>query len=402
MNANRKKLYMSISATVLVAGLGGGLLSAGQLSSTRSVQAAETTTAPEVEVDVARVVTETITDFQNYSGRIEPIDFVEIRPLVAGAIVAVHFKDGALVKKGDLLFTIDPRLYEAEVARASAQLMAAQTRDNYASTDAARAERLIKENAVARRDYDLSQNAAREAQANVKAAQAALDTAKVNLSYTQIVAPVSGRVSRAELTVGNIVSAGINSPRLTTLVSVSPIYAAFEVDEQTYLRYLSHTGGTVPVMLGLANESGVSRNGVVDSVDNRLDTGSGTIRVRARFDNKDGVLVPGLFARIKVGGGAPHTAVMVDDTAIGTDQDMKYVMVVDVENRVQYRSVTLGAMHEGMRVIDKGLVAGERIVVNGLQRVRANDVVKAKAVAMSRSNGSPAVAETDKTSRSES
>ncbi len=397
MNANRKKLYVSIAAAVLVAGLG---LVQGEMSWVKATQAAEKVAVIESEVDVAKVVAATITDYQNYSGRIEAVDFVEIRPLVPGTIVAVHFKDGAMVKKGDPLFTIDPRLYDAEVARALAQLAAAQTRVGYTNTDAARAERLITENAISRRDYDLSQNAAREAQAGVKAAQAALDTARVNLSYTQVVAPVSGRVSRAELTIGNIVSAGANAPRLTTLVSVSPIYAAFDVDEQTYLRYLSHATGEVPVALGLANESGVSRNGVIDSVDNRLDTGSGTIRVRARFDNRDGVLVPGLFARLKVGGGAPHPAVLVDDTAVGTDQDMKYVMVVDADNRVQYRSVTIGALHEGMRVIDKGLQPNERIVVNGLQRVRANDVVKVKSVAMSGSAQSPAdtVADAEHTS----
>jgi multidrug efflux system membrane fusion protein len=173
-------------------------------------------------------------------------------------------------------------------------------------------------------------------------------------------------------------------------VSVSPIYASFDVDEQTYLRYLSHDAkGTVPVSLGLANEDGYSREGVVDSVDNRLDTSSGTIRVRARFNNPDGALVPGLYARIRVGGGTPHPAVMIDDTAIGTDQDKKYVMVVDRDSRAQYREVTLGPLHDGLRVITKGLAPGERIVVNGLQRVRPNDVVKANAVAMATSAPAP-------------
>jgi len=302
----------------------------------------------------------------------------------------VHFKDGALVKKGDQLFTIDPRPYVAEVDRAAAQLAAAQARNVYTSTDAARAERLLADNAIAKRDYDEKQNAAREAAANVKAAQAALESARVNLTYTNIVAPVSGRVSRAEMTLGNVVANGANAPLLTTLVSVSPIYASFDVDEQTYLRYLSHDAkGTVPVSLGLANEDGYSREGVVDSVDNRLDTSSGTIRVRARFNNPDGALVPGLYARIRVGGGTPHPAVMIDDTAIGTDQDKKYVMVVDRDSRAQYREVTLGPLHDGLRVITKGLAPGERIVVNGLQRVRPNDVVKANAVAMATSAPAP-------------
>ncbi|HEV7803148.1 MAG TPA: efflux RND transporter periplasmic adaptor subunit, partial [Burkholderiales bacterium] len=311
-------------------------------------------------------------------------DKVEIRPLVPGTIVAVNFRDGALVKKGDPLFTIDPRPYLAEVDRASAQLAAAQARNGYATTDAARADRLLVDNAIAKRDYDQAQNAAREAQANLKAAQAALETAKINLGYTNIVAPVSGRVSRAEMTVGNIVSTGSSAPLLTTLVSVSPIYASFDVDEQTYLRYLSHDSrASVPVSLGLANEDGYSREGKVDSVDNRLDTNSGTIRVRARFDNGDGALLPGLYARIKVGGGAPHPAVLIDDAAIGTDQDKKFVMVVDRDNRAQYREVTLGTQNDGLRVIVKGLQPGERIVINGLQRVRPNDVIKPNVVVMS-------------------
>lgn len=342
------------------------------------------TPPPPPEVDVATVVSTSITDYQSYSGRLEAIDKVEIRPLVPGTIVGVHFKDGALVKKGDPLFTIDPRPYVAEVDRATAQLAAAHARDGYASTDATRAERLLADNAIAKRDYDQAQNAARSAAADVKAAQAALETARINLTYTNIVAPVAGKVSRAELTLGNIVSTGASAPLLTTLVSVSPIYASFDADEQTYLTYLSRDSkASVPVSLGLANESGYSREGHIDSVDNRLDTGSGTIRVRARFDNEDGSLVPGLYARIKVGGGAPHPALLVDDAAVGTDQDKKFVLVVDKNSRVQYRSVVLGDMHDGMRVVVSGLKPGEQIVVNGLQRVKPSDEVKAHSVTMS-------------------
>ena len=385
----RKRIYAALGATLIIAGEGG--YTAWRGHGDAAVNAAQAAAhPPATEVDVAAVVSKTITDWQSYSGRLEAIDRVDIRPLVPGTIVAVHFKDGALVKKGDQLFTIDPRPYVAEVDRAAAQLAAAQARNVYTSTDAARAERLLADNAIAKRDYDEKQNAAREAAANVKAAQAALESARVNLTYTNIVAPVSGRVSRAEMTLGNVVANGANAPLLTTLVSVSPIYASFDVDEQTYLRYLSHDAkGTVPVSLGLANEDGYSREGVVDSVDNRLDTSSGTIRVRARFNNPDGALVPGLYARIRVGGGTPHPAVMIDDTAIGTDQDKKYVMVVDRDSRAQYREVTLGPLHDGLRVITKGLAPGERIVVNGLQRVRPNDVVKANAVAMATSAPAP-------------
>jgi membrane fusion protein, multidrug efflux system len=388
----RKRIYAALGAAVIIAGAGGytAWRGHGDAAMNQAQAAAHSPTA--TEVDVATVIAKTITDWQSYSGRMEAVDHVDIRPLVPGTIVAVHFRDGQLVKKGDPLFTIDPRPYEAAVDQAQAQLASALARNGYTSTDAARAERLLSDNAIAKRDYDEKQNAAREAAASVKAAQASLEAAKINLAYTHITAPVSGRVSRAELTVGNIVSTGGNAPLLTTLVSVSPIYASFDVDEQTYLRYLGRDANAkVPVSLGLANEDGYSRDGVVDSVDNRLDTTSGTIRVRARFNNPDGTLVPGLYARIKVGGGQPHPAVLVEDEAIGTDQDKKYVMVVDKDNHVQYREVTLGQSHEGLRVISKGLQPGERIVVNGLQRVRPNDVIKPNNVAMNDGSDAPVV-----------
>ncbi len=338
---------------------------------------------PAVDVDVADVVAQSITEWDSYSGRLEAIDKVDVRPQVSGRIVAVHFKDGVMVRKGDSLFTIDPQPYAAEAERASAQVAAAQARAGYAAADAARADRLLDGNAIARRDFDEKHNAAREADANLKAAKAALNAARINLGYTQIVAPVSGRVSRAELTVGNFVAAGASAPTLTTLVSLSPIYASFNVDEQTYLRSLRKSAGTaIPVALGLADEEGYSRQGTVDSVDNQLDTRSGTIRVRARFDNADRSLVPGLFARIKVGGEKPHAAIMVNDAAIGTDQAKKFVLVVDKKDHVQYREITPGNLHDGLRVITYGLNAGERIVVNGMQRVRQNDLVRPRIVGM--------------------
>ncbi len=347
------------------------------------IAAPKADSAQPIEVDVAQVTSTLITDYQSYFGRTEAIDKVEIRPLVPGTIVGVHFSDGALVNKGDLLFTIDQRPYKAAVDRASGELAAARARNVYASTDAARAERLVASNALARREYDLAQKDALEAAANVLSAQAALEAANVNLSYTRIVAPVAGRASRAEWTLGNVVSAGANAPVLTTVVSISPIYASFDVDEQTYLRYLSGNSGVdVPVFLGLANESAYSREGKVSSVDNQLNTGAGTIRVRALFENKDKSLIPGLYARIKVGGGAPHPAVLVISAAIGTDQDKNYVMVMGSDRRVRYRTVALGAERDGMTVIPAGLAPGETVVVNGLQRVRSNDLVRPHTVEM--------------------
>ncbi|CAB3757409.1 efflux RND transporter periplasmic adaptor subunit [Paraburkholderia humisilvae] len=386
LHLKRSRLALAAAAVVVIAGL--GTLGAMRVDA-RSESAAAP--APLTEVDVAAVVQKTITDWQSYSGRLEAIDKVDIRPQVPGTIVAVNFKDGALVKKGDVLFVIDPRPYQAEVDRAAAQVAAAQAQRLYAQTDWERAQRLIGDNAIAKRDYEEKQNAARSADANVKAAQAALEAAQINLGYTKVSAPVSGRVSRAEITLGNVVSAGAGAPALTTLVSVSPIYASFDADEQTYLQYISQVknSGKVPVELGLANETGYSRSGVIDSVDNRLDTSSGTIRVRARFDNADGTLVPGLYARVKVGGSTPHPALLIDDAAVGTDQDKKYVLVVDKNNHVVYREVQLGHLQGNLRVVTGGLQNGERIVVNGTQRVRPGEQVKAHMVPMTGGDGNP-------------
>lgn len=380
MTTSRKRLSVALGALLVVGGAAGLATYHGHEAVSAAHAAA---VAPAAEVDVAAVVSRTITEWQSYSGRLQAVDRVDIRPLVSGRIASVNFRDGSLVRKGETLLTIDPAPYQAEVERASAQVAAAEARAAYASTDAARAERLIATNAIARRDYDEKMNGSREAQANLKAARAALSTARINLAYTNVVAPVSGRVSRAELTVGNVVNAGASGPVLTTVVSVSPIYASFDVDEQTYLRYLrGDAGATIPVALGLADESGYSQKGVVDSVDNQLDTVSGTIRVRARFDNADGSLVPGLYARIKVGGGKPHEAILIDDAAVGTDQAKKYVLVVDEGNKVQYREVLLGDLHEGLRIVTSGLKPGERVVVHGVQRARPNEVVKPTTVDM--------------------
>jgi len=384
---SRTRIAYAVLAVAAVAGI--GAFSAIRVNASAPAQAAPM--AP--EVDVASVLNKTVTDWQSYSGRLEAVDRVDVRPQVSGTIVSVDFKDGALVKKGQTLFVIDPRPYAAEVDRAKAQLAAAKARESYAQTDWQRAQRLMADNAIAKRDYDEKQNNALGAAADVKAAQAALEAAQINLGYTTIVAPVAGRVSRAEITVGNVVSAGASAPPLTTLVSVSPIYASFDVDEQTYLQYIgrARSGTNVPVELGLANETGYSRKGTIASVDNRLDTSSGTIRVRARFDNPDGTLVPGLYARVKVGGGQPHPALLIDEAAIGTDQDKKYVLVVDKKGAVAYREVKLGALHGNLRVIASGLSADERIVVNGVQRVRPGQTVRAHMVPMTddpSSNGS--------------
>lgn len=380
----RRTLIAIAIVAVLGVGLATSVLRGGHGGEAQAVAAPQATA-----VDVAAAVGKTITEWDQFSGRLEAVDRVEIRPRVGGTIDTVHFREGALVKKGDPLFTIDPRPYAAEVARAEAALAAAQVRASHAQSEQARAQRLLDDNAISKREFDERINAARVAGADVRGAQAALDAARLNLAYTRITAPVTGRVSRAEITVGNLVAPGAASPALTTVVSVSPVYASFEIDEQSYLRYTAPGAGgaggnndKLPVFLGLANEDGHPHAGRIQSVDNRLDPRSGTIRVRAVFDNPDGRLLPGLYAKVKLGGGSPHDAVLINDRAVGTDQGKKFVLVVDGANKLAYREVELGSTYEGLRVIRSGLKAGEIIVVNGLQRVRPGDVVAPKPVQM--------------------
>lgn len=374
----QKKLAALLAAALAISG---GVILWSPTS--HEAQADTAVASNAVTVDVAVVSQQDITDWQDYSGRLEAVERVEIRPLVSGTLTKIYFKDGDLVKKGDVLFTIDPRPFEAEVARAQAQLSGAEARLDYTSHDLERAERLIGDNAIARRDFEEKRNAALEAKAALLAAQAALQTARLNLEYSRITAPVSGRISRAEVTLGNIVSAGASSTPLTTLVSTDNIYAALEVDEQSYLKFIQpgHTS-QLKVLLGLANEDSYSREGRIGSVDNRLDTASGTIRVRAVFDNRKGDLLPGLYARVRLGSGSTHPALLIDEKAVGTDQDKRYVLVVDAQNQANYREIRLGAAHGELRVVENGLQPGERIVVNGLQRVRPGSQVSPHLVAM--------------------
>lgn len=372
---------LAIAAIVVVAIVALGTFSTIRVNARDSTPSA----APAAtEVDVAAVLQKQVKDSQAYSGRLAAVDKVDIRPLVSGTIVSVNLKDGQMVKKGDVLFIIDPRPYQSEVDRAAGQVAAARARVTYTANDWQRAQRLIADNAIAKRDYDEKQNAADEAAANLKTAQAALEAAKINLGYTRISAPISGRVSRAEITLGNVVSAGAGSPPLTTIVSVSPIYAEFDVDEQTYLQYIRRVGneGHVPVELGLADEEAYSRTGVIQSVDNRVDTTSGTIRVRARFGNSDGSLIPGLYARVKVISGDAHPALLINDAAIGTDQDKRYVYVVGHDNQIAYREIEVGDAHGNLRIVKSGLQPGDRIVVSGTQRVRPGAKVSPHMVPM--------------------
>lgn len=381
MSISRKQLTLS-AVIVAIFATGGSFILFQENADAKATSTANA--PPAATVDVANVISQTITDWQEYSGRLEAIDQVDVRPQVSGKLIAVHFKDGSLVNKGDLLFTIDPRPFEAELNRTKAQLASAQAQVTYSSANLGRNQRLIQSNAIAHQELDQAENEARSANANLQAAKAAVETARLNLEYTRITAPVSGRISRAEVTVGNVVSAGNGAQVLTSLVSVSRLYASFDVDEQTYLKYISNqrNSAQVPVYLGLANESGFSREGYISSIDNNLNTTSGTIRVRATFDNPKGVMLPGLYARIRLGGGQPRAAILISPTAIGVDQDKRFVVVVDAKNQTAYREVKLGAQQDGLQIINSGLQVGDRIVVNGLQRIRPGDPVSPHLVPM--------------------
>jgi len=353
------------------------------VSITQNSEAAkpETVAMAPTPVTVAPVVSRSVIEWDEFSGRVEAIEYVDIRPRVAGTIVGVHFKEGQMVKAGDLLFSIDPRPYQAELARAEAQKAQASAALNLAHTELERTRRLADENAVAKRELDQHNNAVLEAEAQLKAAEAAVMSARLNLQYASVTAPVSGRVSRAEITMGNLVGVGLNTPPLTTLVSVSPVYVNFEIDEQTFQRYaaLGASGNAnverIPVAIGISNEEGYPHPAKLQAFDNRVDTQSGTIRARAVVKNADHLLTPGMFARVRIGGGGQKPALLIDDKAVGTDQDKKFVMVVGADNKATYRPVTLGPIVDGMRVVRAGLEAGEKVIVNGLQRVRPNDQV---------------------------
>ncbi|WP_137916901.1 efflux RND transporter periplasmic adaptor subunit [Hydrogenophaga sp. 2FB] len=385
------------TAVVLVAITVGGMLLLQKASVARA--SVPTSAPPPMPVSVATVTESDIAAWEEFSGRLEAVERVDIRSRVAGVVQATHFREGALVAKGDLLVSIDPAPYEAEVARAEAQAVAAQARVTHASNEHARARRLWDDKAIAQRELDDRENVLREAEANLKAAQAQLQTTRLSLGYTQVRAPVAGRIGRLEVTVGNLIAAGPGAPVLTTLVSVSPIYASFDADEKTVAGALKGlTRGArpaverIPVQMGTSATSDTPYAGQLQLIDNQVDPRSGTVRVRAVFDNKDGSLMPGQFARIRMG--QPQTArtLLVSERAVGTDQDKKYVLVVGEGDKTEYRTVTLGASVEGLRTVLSGLKPGERIVVNGLQRVRPGDVVQPQNVPMNARADTPAPA----------
>ncbi len=332
-------------------------------------------------VSAAPAVQKNVQLYEEFSGRIEAVETVEVRARVGGTIDRVHFQDGQEVKRGELLFSIDARPFTTELARAEAQLAGARTAAALATTEQARSTKLLAQRAVSQQEAEEAEANLRNTQASVRAAEAAVASARLNVEYAQIRAPIAGRVSRANVTAGNLVAVG--DPVLTTLVAQDKVHAWFDVSEQAYLRARANAGKAAPkIELGLADEAGFPHAASVDFIDNRLNPATGAIRMRALLDNKDRRFLPGLFARVRLGNGASGNAVLVPDRAIGTDQSKRFVFVVGDDKVAQFREVKLGALLDGMRVIAGGLKPGELVVVNGLQRVRPGTPVAPQVLAV--------------------
>ena len=340
----------------------------------------EPVAAPPPKVTVSTPIVREVIEWDEYTGRLESTESVEVRARVNGYLQSIHFKDGAIVKKGDLLFVIDPRPYQAEVDRLTAELQLAQARLDLAKSDYARAQKLLQFRAISQEEADTRAATERQAQESVEAARAAVKAAKLNVEFTRVIAPITGRISRKLVTEGNLINGGsAESTLLTSIVSMDPIYVYFEADERSYLKYarLSQNGkgpssreARNPVYLALADEKGFPRKGYLDFVDNRLDPKTGTMTGRAVFSNLDLALTPGLFARVRLQGSTPYKAVLVPDEAVGSDQSQKFVFVMNGDSTVEYRMVQLGPVVHGFRVIREGLKPNDWFIANGIQRAK--------------------------------
>ncbi len=337
---------------------------------------------PAPAVTVAEVLVRPVDDADEFTGRLQAVDTIQLRPRVSGYVDSVHFKEGAIVRKGDLLFRIDPRPYQAEVDRLNANLAQAKANQVLAQANAERADRLLAQHAIAKEEADRQQTAAQSAKAQVASTTAALDAAKLNLGFTEIRAPIDGRVSNALVTPGNLVT---SNDVLTSVVSIDPIYAYFDVDEHSYLKFdrqRREHGAAPQISMALADEKGFPHTGRVDFVDNQLRAGSGTIRLRAVFDNADASYTPGLYVRIQLRSDSRQPRALVDDRAIGADLGNKFVYVVDKDRKVEYRRVVTGPLLDGLRVVTEGLDAKDTVIVNGIQHVRPGVEVNPTKVAM--------------------
>jgi RND family efflux transporter MFP subunit len=359
--------------------------------------ARESSSAPEsapLPIKVSYPVERSVTDYADFTARTAAVDSVEVRAHVWGYLEKVNFKEGALVKKGDVLFELDPRPYQATLNQAKAKVAQDEAQLKFDEAEYQRYVKLVGSGAVSKSDMDKIAAARNVDLANIAADKAVVASRKLDLEYTKVIAPVSGRVSRYVVTIGNLIQSGDQGggTLLTTIVSVDPMYAYFDVDEHTVLRVHQliregkaksvREGAQVSVSLGLANEDGFPHQGTINFVDNQVNPKTGTLRLRGVFPNQDEVLAPGCFARVRVPIGLPHQALLVSDRAFDTDQGQKIVYVLDKDNKVVTRPVRLGALHYGLRAITDGLKSGERVVVNGLQQVRPGITVEPNLVDM--------------------
>jgi len=378
---------------------GAALLAAGALSAVLAgcggANSKEAAPSPSqgTPVSAAVVLEKPITETQEFSGRMEAIGQVQVRSRVAGYITEVNFTPGAKVKQGQVLYVIDPRPFQAEADRTEAAAHAARAKADLARLELARAEKLLADNAIAQQEYDERAAGLKELDATARAAQAQFENARLNLGYTRVTSPIDGRVGKDEFTLGNLIDP---SAMLTSVVSDDRIYATWDGDESTYLHVgaEAHAGKPVVVRVGLATEDGFPHEGRLQFVDNKLDTKTGAVRMRAVFTNTDNLLVPGLFAKVQIESGsgesARHNALLINESAIGTDQSRKFVFVVSADSKAEYREVTLGQTVEGLRIVRSGLKGGEKIVVNGLQRVKPGATLAPRMVAMDADPAAPA------------
>jgi multidrug efflux system membrane fusion protein len=388
------------SARFLMAGAVAVVLAVVSGCSGRAESKAPAPSAP--EVTVAEVVCKQLGDTDEFTGRLEAVHVVEVRPRVSGFLQKVNFREGGIVQQGDLLFEIDPRPFQAEVDRLKGDLTQAKAELSRAQNDFQRAERLHNNDGMSTEEYDRRAAARNSSDARIASIEGALRGAQLNLEFTRITAPITGRVGRAEVTEGNLVQGGpAQVTPLTTLVSLDPIYVYFDVDEQTYLKYarVTQSHGTSShdlrgaALLGLADEDGFPHIGQVSFVDNQVSSSTGTIRLRATFANRNLALTPGFFARIRLQGGGAYSGCLAKDEAVVTDLNQKYVFVLGKNNTLEYRPVKLGPITEGLRVVRDGLRQGDIIVVNGLQRARPGAAVTPKRVSMA-GQATPAEAST--------
>jgi multidrug efflux system membrane fusion protein len=375
------KISFFLTTAVLVAAIA-SLFSGCSRSQASAAPGAAASPAP--EITVAQVIARPLHHWEELTGTLQAVNVVAVHPRVSGFVDSVQFIEGARVKRNQLLFQIDPRPFQLEVDRLNAELKRSQSKLEVADAGRARAVRLYAQNAIAREEFEQLTSAQTEAEADVSSIQAQLGAARLNLEFTHVRSPIDGRVSRAAITAGNLVS---SADVLTNVVSDDPIYAYFDADEATYLKFAQQDAGAhSPVYLGLAGESGYPHEGRLDFLDNQVDASSGTIRARAVFDNKDGRFTPGLFGRIKLVSRDSYEAILVDDRAIGTDLGKKFVLVLKSDQSLEYRLVDLGPDIDGLRVVTHGLSANEVIAVNGLQHVMPGMKVQAARANMQSSN----------------